>query len=77
VTRPPGNSLAADQKERVADPGPDLAAGAGALLERIREELEFNAAKGTGPYRSGMQDALRFAEEALADLLRSHGLPAD
>jgi hypothetical protein len=73
VIEPPGNSLAADQGERVAEPGEDLAAGLRALLTRIGEEVDFNDAKGTAPYRLGMHDGLRFAEEAVADLLRRHG----
>jgi hypothetical protein len=73
VIEPPGNSLAADQGERVAEPGEDLAAGLRALLARIGEEVDFNDAKGTAPYRLGMHDGLRFAEDAVADLLRRHG----
>jgi hypothetical protein len=73
VIEPPGNSLAAEQGGRVAEPGEDLAAGVRALLARIAEELAFNAAKGTAPYRLGMHDGLRFAEDALVDLLRRHG----
>jgi hypothetical protein len=77
VIEPPGNSLAASQGERVADPGDDLAVGLGALLARIAEELDFNDAKGTAPYRLGMHDGLRFAEDAIADLLRRHGHEAE
>jgi hypothetical protein len=73
VTRPPGNSLDADQRARVADTGRDLAEGLHALLARIGEEIDFNAAKGGGAYRLGMHDGLRFAEDAVADVLRSHG----
>lgn len=73
MIEPPGNSLAADQGERVAEPGEDLPAGLRALLARIGEEVDFNDAKGTAPYRLGMHDGLRFAEEAVADLLRRHG----
>jgi hypothetical protein len=73
VIEPPGNSLELDQDERVADPGEDLASGMQALLARIGEELDFSDAKGTAPYRLGMHDGLRFAEEAVADLLRRHG----
>ncbi|MBA2298474.1 MAG: hypothetical protein H0W14_10620 [Actinobacteria bacterium] len=73
MTRPPGNSLDAAQDERVVDPGADLAAGLQALLARIAEELDFNDAKGTAPYRLGMHDGLRFAEDAVAELLRRHG----
>jgi hypothetical protein len=76
VIEPPGNSLAASQGERVADPGDDLVAGLRALLARIGEELDFNDVKGTAPYRLGMHDGLRFAEDAVADLLRRHGHPA-
>jgi hypothetical protein len=77
VIDPPGNSLAASQEERVVDPGDDLAAGLRALLARIAEELDFNDAKGTAPYRLGMHDGLRFAEDAVADLLRRHGYDAE
>ena len=76
MTEPPGNSLAAAQGERVADPGDDLSVGLQALLARITEEVDFNDAKGTGPYRLGVHDGLRFAEDAVADLLRRHGLAA-
>lgn len=73
MTQPPGNSLELDQGERVAEPGEDVVSGLRALLARIAEELDFNDAKGTAPYRLGMHDGLRFAEEAVADLLRRHG----
>lgn len=77
MTQPPGNSLEQDQGERVAEPGADLADGLRALLGRIKEELDFNDAKGTAPYRLGMHDGLRFAEDAVADLLRRHGHAAE
>jgi hypothetical protein len=76
VIQPPGNSLAASQSGRVAEPGEHLAAGLQALLARIGEEIEFNDAKGAAPYRVGMHDGLRFAEDAVADLLRRHGFAA-
>jgi hypothetical protein len=77
VIEPPGNSLAASQGGRVIDPGVDLAEGLEALLARITEEITFNDAKGTAPYRLGMHDGLRFAEDAVADLLRRHGRAAE
>ena len=77
MTEPPGNSLAARQGNRVVDPGDDLAAGLQALLARITEEIDFNDAKGEGPYRLGVHDGLRFAEDAVADVLRRHGLAAE
>jgi hypothetical protein len=73
---PPGNSLAANN-ESVADPGNDLAAGLRELLARIAEELDFNDAKGQAPYRLGMHDGLRFAEDAIVDVLRRHGHEAE
>lgn len=73
MIEPPGNSLEAAQGERVVEPGGDLAAGLRGLLARIGEELDFNDAKGSAPYRLGMHDGLRFAEDAVADLLRRHG----
>jgi hypothetical protein len=76
VIEPPGNSLAASQNARVAEPGDDLPAGLQALLARITEEIDFNDAKGVGLYRLGVHDGLRFAEDAVADLLRCHGLAA-
>jgi hypothetical protein len=77
VIEPPGNSLDASQGGRVVEPGEDLGAGLQALLARIAEEIDFNDAKGTAPYRLGMHDGLRFAEDAIADLLRRHGHAAD
>jgi hypothetical protein len=70
---PPRDSLDHDQRGRVAEPGADLAAGLADLLARIREELDYNDAKGAAPYRLGMHDGLRFAEDAVADLLSRHG----
>ena len=77
MIEPPGNSLAVSQGERVAEPGADLADGLRALLARIAEEIDFSDAKGTAPYRLGMHDGLRFAEDAIADLLRRHGHAAE
>ena len=77
MIEPPGNSLAASQGDRVADPGDDLPSGLQALLGRITEEIDFNDAKGTAPYRLGMHDGLRFVEDAIADLLRRHGHAAE
>jgi hypothetical protein len=48
-----------------------------ALLVRIGEEIDFNDAKGQAPYRLGMHDGLRFAEDALVDVLRRHGHEAE
>ena len=70
---PPGNSLDVDQQRRVADTGESLPAGLSALLERIRAELDWNDARGAEPYRLGMHDGLRFAEDAVMALLRNHG----
>lgn len=72
MIEPPGNSLAASQGERVVEPGADLVEGMQGLLMRIAAEIEFSDAKGAAPYRLGMHDGLRFAEEAIADLLRRH-----
>jgi hypothetical protein len=77
LIEPPGNSLQATQGQRVVEPGADLAAGLRALLARIGEEIDFNDAKGTAPYRLGMHDGLRFAEDAVADLLTRHGYEAE
>ena len=72
MIEPPGNSLATSQSERVVEPGADLVEGMQGLLTRIAAEIEFSDAKGAAPYRLGMHDGLRFAEEAIADLLRRH-----
>ena len=45
-----------------------------ALLASVRAELEYNDAKGSGPYRQGMHDGLHFAADALADLLTAHSI---
>ena len=73
MIEPPGNSLEPAQDGRVVEPGEDLADGLRALLARIGEEIDFNDAKGAAPYRLGVHDGLRFAEDAVADLLRRHG----
>ncbi|MFC2153206.1 hypothetical protein ACFLQ7_01045 [Actinomycetota bacterium] len=73
MTRPPGNSLDVDQDARVADGGDTLDDGLQSLLERIREELDYNDAKGSNAFRLGVHDGLRFAEDAIVDLLRHHG----
>lgn len=70
---PPGNSLEADQMSSVAEGGATIQDGLGALLDRIREELDYNDAKGSNAFRLGVHDGLRFAEDAIVDLLRRHG----
>jgi hypothetical protein len=60
-----------------ARPLADLPATVADLLFRIREELSYNAAKGDGPYRQGMHDGLRFAEDALVAILDSYAGPVD
>ena len=77
MTNPPGNSLETDQRARVSEPGNQLDEGIGQLILRVREELDYNDAKGDSPYRLGMRDGLRFAEDALVDLLRRHGFASE
>jgi glutaredoxin len=74
---PPGNSLEASQGGKVAASGGSLSDGLYALLDRVRQEIAFNEAKGGGSYRLGMHDALRFADDAIVELLRSHGQSVD
>jgi len=76
MSAPPGNSLESDQQTRVAYEGPTLVDGLAALLERIREEVDYNDAKGQSAFRLGVHDGLRFAEDAIVDLLRHHRHPA-
>jgi hypothetical protein len=76
VSLPPGDSMEQRQTGHVASPGADLAEGLQALLERIGDEIDFNLAKGSSAYRLGMHDGLRFAEDAVVDLLRTHGYDA-
>lgn len=73
MTTPPGNSLDAVQGNRVSAAGDDLGAGLLGLLVRLGEEISFNGAKGDAPYRLGIHDALRFAEDAILALLGEHG----
>jgi homospermidine synthase len=47
--------------------------GLSQLLDRIREELDYNDAKGNAAFRLGVHDGLRFAEDAIVDLLQRHG----
>lgn len=75
--RPPGNSLEAQQHGEVAPAGEGLAEGLIALLARLQEELGYNDAKGDSPYRLGVHDGLRFAEDAVVALLERHGQAAE
>ncbi|CAN5630175.1 hypothetical protein BH23ACT7_BH23ACT7_27630 [soil metagenome] len=70
MTHPPGDSLEVQQRGHLAG---DLSE----LLARIREELAYSDAKGAAPYRLGMHDGLRFAEDAVVELLRRVGRPAE
>ena len=74
---PPGNSLEADQGHRVIASGDTLADDLQNLLGRINAELDYNVAKGSTPFRQGMHDGLRFAQDAVADLLSRHGHTAE
>jgi len=70
---PPRDSASITQGEMVARPLEDLATTLIDLVQRVREELAYNAAKGSGPYRQGMHDGLRFAEDALVAIVDRHG----
>ena len=77
MSQPPGNSLETDQNARVSDPGDTLGEGIRQLIQRVRQELDYNDAKGKSAYRLGMHDGLRFTEDALVSLLRRHGYDAE
>jgi hypothetical protein len=70
---PPGNSLDRDQHGTVVGRQGPLVDELVALLGRIATELDYNDAKGSAPFRLGMHDGLRFAEDALVEILRRHG----
>jgi len=74
---PPRDSASPTQGTMAARPQADLAATLVDLLARIREELAYNAAKGSGSYRQGMHDGLRFAEDALVAILDQYGSDVD
>ena len=69
---PPRDSLERNQGSMAAAEGLSLAGTIADLLERVREELAYSAAKGDGPYRRGMEDGLHFAEDALVGILERH-----
>ena len=77
MSHPPGNSLQADQRARVSELGESPEQGILHLIERVRQELDYNDAKGRSAYRLGMHDGLRFAEDALVNLLNRHGHHAE
>lgn len=77
MTVPPGNSLELDQMAQVAVEGATLVEGLTSLLDRFRQEIDYNDAKGQSPFRLGVHDGLRFAEDAVVDLLRRHGHDAE
>ncbi len=69
IAQPPRDSAAVEQGSMAAHPQADLAATVRDLVLRIRDELAYSAAKGTSPYRQGIHDGLRFAEDALVAIL--------
>lgn len=77
MSHPPGNSLQADQRARVSELGESPEQGILHLIERVRQELDYNDAKGRSAYRLGMHDGLRFAEDALVNLANRHGHHAE
>lgn len=77
MTAPPGNSLERNQQARVAEAGETLVEGLVALLERVQGEIAYNDAKGQSTFRLGVHDGLRFAEDAVVDLLNRHGHHAE
>jgi len=74
---PPRDSASLEQGVMAARAQAGLEATLVDLVDRIREELAYNAAKGGGTYRQGMHDGLRFAQDALLDILRQFGSAAD
>lgn len=73
MTVPPGNSLDHDQAGRVFDPGESPLDALEAILERTRDEIDYNASKGDGAYRLGVHDGLRYAEDAVIAALKRFG----
>ncbi|HKF77189.1 MAG TPA: glutaredoxin family protein [Candidatus Dormibacteraeota bacterium] len=47
------------------------------LLGRIQREMEFNASKGSSPYRHGQHDGMRFARDGLRRILDGSYEPED
>jgi hypothetical protein len=39
------------------------------FVRRLQREMDFNAAKGDGPYRDGQHDGMRFARDAILRIL--------
>ena len=74
---PPRDSAQPTQGAMAARPQADLPATLIDFLGRIREEVAYNAAKGDGPYRQGMHDGLRFAEDALVAILDQYAGDVD
>lgn len=70
--RPPGDALEREQVGRITAPGGALRDALESLVARTQEEYAYSVAKGDGPYHAGMRDGLRYALDALQDLLHSH-----
>ena len=47
------------------------------LLLRLQREMEFNASKGSSPYRQGQHDGMRFARDGLRRILDGSYEPED
>lgn len=74
MQKPPRDTALVSQGTMAARRHDELAATLVDLLSRIEEELTYSAAKGSGPYRQGMHDGLRFAQDALSAVLAEHGV---
>jgi glutaredoxin len=47
------------------------------FVHRLQREMEYNAAKDSGPYRDGQHDGMRFARDAILRILTGSYEPED
>ena len=47
------------------------------FVRRLQREMEYNAAKDSGPYRDGQHDGMRFARDAILRILTGSYEPED
>jgi len=73
------DGLAAPEELNALPDQPDDATNAALahFVRRLQREMEYNAAKDSGPYRDGQHDGMRFARDAILRILTGSYEPED
>ena len=69
---------APEELNALPDQGEDaINAALAHFVRRLQREMEYNAAKDSGPYRDGQHDGMRFARDAILRILTGSYEPED